>query len=178
MPLNNQWTPNNGNNIKPKVFPGNVEDVEKFKTDIATMLYSKQQLPHIVDMLKKGAQALPVTIGHLAAITVTTILMRRAKEGGERVHIKLLFYGLKDAIMILNKIAEKIGVGSLDAEGVKKASDVAGEVSAKMLEKQQQPVQEEQPQPILGQPQQVMQGAPSPMPEQPQPVPGQPQQVM
>jgi len=180
MALHNQWTPGRGQNIKPKSFPANPEDIEKFKTDIATMLYSKQQLPHIVEMLKKGAQALPQVIGHIAANTVVSLLMRRAKEGGTKVHIKLLFFGLKDAIMILNKIAAKAGVGEMDPQGIQEAVKIAGEVSAKMLEKKNPQQSQGAPAPQAA----PMQGGAPQVPQQPvqqtpmQSIQPNPQQVM
>ena len=170
--LANQWNPETGKDVSNAPFPKNEEDVQKFQTDIARALYSKQQLPHIMKMLESGANSkrLPEMIGHIAATTIVTILKRRNQESGSKVHIKLLIFGLKNAITSLSEIAKKAGLAEMSPEDMQRAIQFASKEADKLIKGGQQGPQQGSPQGQPGQqpqPGQMPQGQPQ-QPQMPQ----------
>ena len=143
--LSNMWNQDSGKEIPSRIaktsFPANVEEAQKFKTDIIRAIYSSEQLKGLVRMLEGGAKQgkLPDMMGHLAASVVSTMLQRRAQEEGRKVHMNLLIYGLKIAIKELADIVEKAGLARLTKQDIAQAVQVAAQTVDQIFNQGQQP---------------------------------------
>jgi len=152
------------------IFPKNEEDVAKFVLDIDKALFSEQQMPQVVQVLKEGANSLPNTIGQVAGALMIKLMDRRAVEQGVQMHGKLAIMGAARAIEDLSGIAAGIGLPPLDEQGKKQAANVAGAViqqrggngqqGQSMQRPMQRPMQQQQPQQPMQQQQPQMQTQP------------------